>query len=41
MRGKSKVVPWFVMWVEASGWLCRGLRLVVGLWWLVLVEAMG
>ena len=23
MRGKSKIVPWVVLWVEAGGWLCR------------------
>ena len=22
MRGKSKVMLWMVLWVEAGGWLC-------------------
>ena len=41
MRGKSKIVPWVVFWVEAGGWLCHWVVPWLALWVVLMVEAVG
>ena len=41
MRGKSKVVLWMVLWVEAGGWLCRWVVSWLVLWVVSMVEVVG
>ena len=41
MRGKSKIVPWVVLWVEAGGLLCRWVVPWLALWVVLVVEAVG